>query len=81
MKSKGVGDQELRVLEQPCSYLDVQQRNDKGKGTKSNGKAKSRVRETPLTPLEEAERERQKLEREVGEFVAHLLLGLTISTD
>ena len=61
-------EDELRELEQPCSYLDVQQKNDRGRGARGSAKARVKGKETPLTPLEQAERERKRLESEVGEW-------------
>lgn len=31
-------------------------------------KSKTKAKETPLTPIEQAEREKKKLEREIGEW-------------
>lgn len=74
LKSKGVSDHELNNLEQPCSYLDVQQRSEKGKSAKGNGKQKSsKGKDVSLTPIEDAEKERKKMEREIGEFVNAML--------
>lgn len=69
MKAKGVDDNDLRELEQPCLYLDVSQRSDKGKVSKTAAKAaKFTGKAAAGSPhMSEIERDKLRLEREVGE--------------
>lgn len=69
LKAKGVDEQDLRELEQPCQYLDVQQRAEKGKASKGTARAKAAASTatTDNSPMSEVVREKRRLELEVGE--------------
>ncbi|UZJ56557.1 hypothetical protein CBS101457_005877 [Exobasidium rhododendri] len=75
LKSKGLSDRDLSQLEQPCSYLEVQHRSERGeKSAKGSGKAKRKGRDVTLDSLEEAERERSRLEAELADVKQKMLL-------
>jgi hypothetical protein len=70
LKAKGVDEHDLRELEQPCLYLDVNQRSNKGKVAKATargGKTNSKAAASSFTHMSEIEREKMRLEQEVCE--------------
>lgn len=71
LKGKGLSDEEMRDMEKPCVYLALPERGDKARGQSSRKRAKSSsAEEKPQTPLHEAERDRRRLERELGALEA-----------
>lgn len=70
LKAKGADEHDLRELEQPCQYLDVNQRSDKGKiakATARGGKTTGKAAAASAAPhMSEIEREKMRLEQEVG---------------
>lgn len=68
LKAKGVSDVELQNLEQPCSYLKAQQRDERSasvsKGKEPKAKWKVKLGESP--PFEDVKMEKKRLEEENG---------------
>lgn len=68
MKAKGVDEHDLTELEQPCLYLNVNQRSNKGKVVKATARSgKTTGKAAANAPnMSEIEREKMRLEQEVG---------------
>lgn len=67
LRNKGVSEDELRNLEEPCSYNNITSNRKGDKQREKLNRSKENDKNGPFVSLEEVERERSKLYQEICE--------------